>query len=106
MGQHIWTLDKIDLNEGMKWFRTVLAVYFLALCFIKLSILLQYLRVFPGKRFRGICYSLMGFIAVYTVATLVPEMVLCKPSAPHAVTYGDPGKCVRQEPVWWVAIVD
>ena len=60
MGRHFDTLSVNDKIMLFKWFWASVWIYYTSLCFTKLSILLQLLRVFTDNKFRIACYVLMG----------------------------------------------
>lgn len=101
MGRHYSTLTDSDKMHLMQWFWASVWIYYSSLCFTKLSILLQYLRVFPSEKFRRGCYILMGVIIAYSLATFLTSVLACIPVA----SFWDPsikGTCVDLKAVWSV----
>ena len=101
MGRHYSTLTDDDKLHLMQWFWASVWIYYSSLCFTKVSILLQYLRVFPSEGFRKACYILMGVIVAYSLATFLTSVFACVPVA----SFWDPtiaGTCVNLTAVWSV----
>ncbi|KAI6779409.1 integral membrane [Emericellopsis cladophorae] len=55
--------------------------YTVAISAIKISVLLFYLRVFVGKRFRRVTLVVMGFVCLYTAANVLLLALMCRPFA-------------------------
>lgn len=79
MGRHFDTLTKDDTLHLLQWFWASVWIYYSSLCFTKVSILLQYLRVFPQNSFRKACFVMMGIIIAYSVATFLTSVFACIP---------------------------
>lgn len=75
MGRHYDTLSADDKIQSFKWFWASVWIYYLALWLTKLSILLQYLRVFVQTNFRIACYTLMGVITTYSLGTALAAII-------------------------------
>lgn len=48
---------------------------------VKISILSLYMALFPGRKFRQICYATMILTMAYLVSVFLEALVLCKPVA-------------------------
>jgi hypothetical protein len=48
---------------------------------VKLSILDLYVRIFPSRTFRYICYTLMSIVSLYWLSTFVRMFLMCRPFA-------------------------
>lgn len=66
----------------------------------KFSILFQYLRIFPDRRFRLACFIVMGIVALYTTWAVVSAYVNCVPVARFWDKSID-GTCLSFEAVWF-----
>ncbi|KAF4279212.1 hypothetical protein CNMCM8057_007366 [Aspergillus fumigatus] len=74
--------------------------YNASMAFSKFSILFQYLRIFPSRRFRFACHTVMGIVALYSTWAIVSAFVNCIPVA----RFWDrdiPGSCLSFEAVWF-----
>ena len=76
-------------------------MYNLSLTFTKMSILLQYLTIFPTRRFRIACYVVLGFVSSYGVWTLFGNIFMCTPVAFFWNKAIPDGKCLNQFAVWF-----
>lgn len=75
-------------------------MYNASLAFTKISLLFQYLRIFPSYRFCIICYIVLGVVILYATWAIVSGFVNCVPVA----KFWDPkisGTCLSFEAVWF-----
>lgn len=56
-------------------------IYTFCIGFIKLSVLFFYLRVFVGKTFRLVTYSIIGVVTAWSVANVLLLFLICRPFA-------------------------
>lgn len=87
--------------NSQKAFWASVWMYNLSLTVTKISILVQYLRLFPTRRFRIVCYVVLGIVTAYGVWTLFGNIFICTPveffwnkSLPN-------GSCLNQFTVWF-----
>ncbi|GAT27521.1 PTH11-like integral membrane protein [Aspergillus luchuensis] len=74
--------------------------YNASLIFTKFSILFQYLRIFPDRRFRLACWIVFGIVATYGTWAVVSGFLNCVPVA----KFWDrniSGYCLSFEAVWF-----
>jgi hypothetical protein len=100
MGRHLDTLSEFQLTTSMKPFWASIVVYNLGLFLTKFSILLQYLRIFPYRLFRVLCFSLMAFIFAWSCWTVFSSIFFCKPVQFFWDKSIPGGKCLSQWAVW------
>jgi sulfite exporter TauE/SafE len=103
MGLHVWD-PSIDTVTMSIFFWGALWSYYAALGFTKLSILLQYLRIFPQKTFRKACYGLIGVTVLWTLWAVFSSMVMCVPIHAFWTTsdfFHDP-RCLPRLEMWCV----
>ena len=82
MGSHFDTLPPDDVRSFMKHFYIGTITYPLTLTFIKLALLVQYLRIFgQDSRRRLLCKWLIGLISVWGLVYSIPTWVPCYPVA-------------------------
>ncbi|KAF9741478.1 integral membrane protein [Paraphaeosphaeria minitans] len=84
----------------VKAFYASLIVYYLSLGFTKVSILLQYRRVFSTKKFQIACHSVMGVVVIYALWTVLSSIFGCKPIQAFW-TLKHPFTCLDQSTVWF-----
>lgn len=103
MGQHWSSLSGNDKMRSMIWFWASVWIYYCGLCLVKVSILLQYLRVFPSKKFRIAAFSLMFVVVGYSLGTMFSAMFICTPIR-HFWDRSIDGTCLNETAVWYVLI--
>jgi hypothetical protein len=75
-------------------------MYNIGLTFAKISVLLQYLRVFPTRNVTRICYVLMAIVVVFGLWSTLSTVFFCTPIA----AFWDAtikGNCLPKGPVWF-----
>ncbi|KAL5374832.1 hypothetical protein DPSP01_011668 [Paraphaeosphaeria sporulosa] len=100
MGLHIWELQPVDSLYSLKAFYASLIVYYLSLGFTKVSILLQYRRVFSTRKFQIACDVVLAVVVVYAFWTVLSSIFGCKPIQAFW-TLKHPFKCLDQFTVWF-----
>ncbi|KAI0102771.1 hypothetical protein GGR51DRAFT_278834 [Nemania sp. FL0031] len=90
--EHIGNFDA--LNKTL----IVGSVIYLPVIFsIKASVLFLYCRVFPNRRLRIVCYSILAFSALYSIAAILVVTISCLPSIPASPEQPIPQlKCAGQ----------
>ncbi|KAF7185647.1 Satratoxin biosynthesis SC1 cluster protein 4 [Pseudocercospora fuligena] len=99
MGRHSDTLTEHENKYSLIWFWASVWIYYLALCFAKLSIILQYLRIFPNRRFRRACFALIAIIVGWTMWAFLSALFACWPI--HSFWDGSEGTCLNRLAVWF-----
>jgi len=80
MGKHLFELTPPQIYDFMKLFYFGSVTYPLALSFIKLALLCQYLRIFEiGSRHRLICKWLAGIVTTVGLFFFAAAAVPCNP---------------------------
>ncbi|KAE8160489.1 hypothetical protein BDV40DRAFT_290038 [Aspergillus tamarii] len=100
LGKHNSVLSDEELKQQLKRLWAAIPMYNASLAFTKFSILFQYLRIFPDRRFRTACWVVMGIVALYGTWAVVSGYVNCVPVA----KFWDrtmPGSCLSFEGVWF-----
>lgn len=87
MGRHFDTLSTAEKMMQGKTLLASIVVYSAAVGFAKISILLQYLRIFPDRRLRAICYGTIALLVPWTLIVIFSSIFLCSPVS------GIPGSC-------------
>jgi hypothetical protein len=67
----------------------------------KMSILLQYLRVFPGRPIRRVCWSLFAIVAIAGVWAIGTAILTCLPIAYNWDGSVVGGRCLPLKPLWF-----
>ncbi|KAF2708377.1 hypothetical protein K504DRAFT_381978, partial [Pleomassaria siparia CBS 279.74] len=100
MGMHIVDLSERQIINSQKAFWVSLWMYNLARIMTKISVLLQYLHLFPTRRFRSVCYVVLDIVAVYGVWTLVGNLLICAPIDFFWNKAIPGGKCLNEFTIW------
>ncbi|KAK7942415.1 uncharacterized protein PG986_011528 [Apiospora aurea] len=101
LGTHTWVQPLEDFIPYMKSFYVSIILYNVGLCLIKVSILLQYRRIFTQKLTQWMSGGLLGFILAWTVTLSVLLPLVCYP-VDKFWEPALPGSCVNQLAVWYV----
>ncbi|KAL4904956.1 hypothetical protein BDW74DRAFT_24163 [Aspergillus multicolor] len=100
LGKHNYAISKHELREQLKSLWAAIPLYNASLVFTKISLLFQYLRIFPSYKFRIICYIVMGVVIAYSTWAIISGFVNCVPVA----KFWDrdlPGHCLSFEALWF-----
>ncbi|KAF2865328.1 hypothetical protein BDV95DRAFT_507298 [Massariosphaeria phaeospora] len=101
LGRHIDQLSDADMTVTLKAFWASVWIYNLSLTATKISILIQYFRIFPIQRFRMVCTVLLGFVAAFGIWTLFGSIFLCFPIEAFWDRTVTDGRCLDQQAVWF-----
>ncbi|KAF2193413.1 hypothetical protein K469DRAFT_712164 [Zopfia rhizophila CBS 207.26] len=99
MGQHVYDLTDTDMLNSGKAFWASLIVYYLSLGLTKSSLLLQYRRVFPTKKFQIACWTVMTVVIIYTIWTVFGSIFACVPV--RAFWTKESARCIDQFAMWF-----
>lgn len=76
-----------------------LIAYYLSLGLTKSSILLQYHRVFPTRKFQVVCWCLFAVVVGYTIWTVFGSIFACVPV--QAFWTKERARCIDQFAMWF-----
>ncbi|KAL2191501.1 hypothetical protein L209DRAFT_768945 [Thermothelomyces heterothallicus CBS 203.75] len=101
LGRHRWVISDEDFISYMKSFYTSIIVYNVAVCLTKISILLQYKRIFNNTMLRKIITAGLVFLTCWgaTLCFLLP--MVCMPVAKFWRPEID-GFCLDSGTIWYV----
>ncbi|KAJ5316838.1 hypothetical protein N7508_001346 [Penicillium antarcticum] len=100
MGEHYAKIPPAIYKTQMICFWASVPVYQTSLISTKMSILLQYKRVFSTPRMRLACWILIGFLGVYGTWTIVSAWANCVPLAKFWDS-SVPGFCFDKKALWF-----
>ncbi|KAL4991621.1 hypothetical protein BDW68DRAFT_198392 [Aspergillus falconensis] len=100
MGMHLVDIPAPILLQQMKAFWISIPFYNAALLCAKASILMQYFRVFPSKRMRHICWTMIGILATYGTWAVLSGFLNCIPVA-RFWNPTIPGSCLNSKGLWF-----
>lgn len=101
LGRHVWIMLPENYTPYMKAFYASVVVYNVATCVVKMSILLQYRRIFTGNVMQKLTLAGLIFEGTWAVTLSVLLPLVCNPVA----SFWDPktpGKCLNQLAIWYV----
>ena len=75
--------------------------YQLTITFTKISILLQYLKIFHTGKVRRICWILFGIVVAYGIWSVISAIFMCSPIAFFWNKSLPGGYCLPEQPVWF-----
>ncbi|KAK6840274.1 hypothetical protein PG995_016028 [Apiospora arundinis] len=101
LGTHTWVQPLEDFIPYLKSFYVSIILYNVGLCLIKVSILLQYRRIFTQQVTQWMSGGLLAFILAWTVTLSVLLPLVCYPVEKFWEP-ALPGSCVDQLAVWYV----
>lgn len=106
MGKHAWQFPPSDKGTIVLWFWASIWIYYLCLGLTKLSILIQYLRIFPQVNFRRVCYGMVGVIIVWTLWATLSAIFTCFPAQVFwaSADYFDDPRCMPRSIIWLVLV--
>ncbi|KAK1761560.1 hypothetical protein QBC47DRAFT_31345 [Echria macrotheca] len=100
LGRHVWTMLPEHFVPFMKAFYSSIVVYNVAMSLTKISIVLQYRRLFPHTTMQRITLCLLCFLSAWGVTLSIMLPLACLPVEAfwnRAVQ----GRCVNFEAVWY-----
>ncbi|PVH68212.1 hypothetical protein DL98DRAFT_384448, partial [Cadophora sp. DSE1049] len=97
LGKHFSEVGPDQLSEMLKWVWVAIIAYNIALTTIKISIILQYLRVF-GRSIRFWCWASIVLVTLYGLETVITAIFNCVPV--NAFWLGG-GKCIPKKFIWF-----
>ncbi|KAK4506774.1 hypothetical protein PRZ48_000507 [Zasmidium cellare] len=100
MGRHMRSLAQDELKKQLMAFYVSIWVYNLSLSCTKISILLQYLRIFPQLWFRRCCVAMLVVVVVYSFYTFFTAVFACTPIA-YFWDQSIGGHCLDRFAVWF-----
>ncbi|KAM0270674.1 hypothetical protein ACHAQH_009329 [Verticillium albo-atrum] len=101
LGSHTWVQPENQFFPYMKAFYSSIIVYNLSMCLVKISILLQYRRIFALRMMQRITFYAIAFMAAWSITFFFLLTLICIPVAKfwdHAM----PGRCLDSLTIWYV----
>ncbi|KAJ4312890.1 hypothetical protein N0V84_009699 [Fusarium piperis] len=107
LGRDIWTLPPDNITDFLYFFFWEELLYLGALPVTKISILLFYLKVFPGRNIRLGCWILIGLNTAYFITFELISIFQCNPieGAWRAWDKEFPAKCNNINMQGWMAAI-
>ncbi|PVI04147.1 hypothetical protein DM02DRAFT_640189 [Periconia macrospinosa] len=100
LGEHISQLSLPTIENSLKAFYASLIIYNLSLGLIKLSLLFQYKRIFPTKRFQIACWIVMGIVSAHATWAVFGSVFACFPVDAFWLKTKE-ATCLNQRAMWF-----
>lgn len=100
MGRHFDTLSMQEFQRSLKPFWISIWVYYLALTFTKISILIQYYRLLVYRKTQIAIWIASGIVAAYGIVTVFDSIFLCTPVS-RFWDKSQSGHCLNETAVWY-----
>ncbi|KXX73360.1 hypothetical protein MMYC01_209508 [Madurella mycetomatis] len=101
LGRHVWMMPDEDYIPYMKSFYSSIVFYNVAVCLTKISILLQYRRIFSNTILRHIIFYGLCFLTCWGITLSVLLPLVCVPTAAFWDNSVD-GFCLDNATIWYV----
>jgi hypothetical protein len=99
-GHHIKDVPLQLLDASFKIFITSIIFYQLTLCLTKFSILFFYLRVFPKRRERYLCWGTLACVVCYAIPMFIASVWQCDPQTGSWVFGDADDSCTSFQPLF------
>ncbi|KAE9364036.1 hypothetical protein N431DRAFT_475032 [Stipitochalara longipes BDJ] len=100
LGRHVWTVPPADVEPGLKLLYTAILLYNASQILVKISLLLQYLRIFETPQMKRVCYIALGIISVYGLWAIASSIFTCIPIQAYWDT-SIHGRCFQSLTFWY-----
>ncbi|KAJ4388062.1 hypothetical protein N0V93_008667 [Gnomoniopsis smithogilvyi] len=101
LGRHSWLASSEDSMLQLQCLFAAIELYIWSLCFVKLSLLLQYRRIFPAPWLQRVSLIIMIFACTWNVVQSILVSFACVPmSIIHPVLAS---KCLDSLTIWYIA---
>ncbi|KAG7409469.1 Satratoxin biosynthesis SC1 cluster protein 4 [Fusarium oxysporum f. sp. rapae] len=101
LGHHTWEQSKENYIAYMKAFYASVIIYNVAMCFVKIGILLQYRRVFTIPILQRLTFYGLVIMVTWTITIVFLNTLICVPVAKFWNSTL-PGHCTDRLTVWYV----
>ncbi|KAF5724170.1 integral membrane protein [Fusarium mundagurra] len=101
LGHHTWEQSKENYVAYMKAFYASVVVYNVAMCLVKIGILLQYRRVFAIPILQALTFYGLVIMVAWTITIAFLNTLICVPVAKFWNSALD-GHCIDPLTVWYV----
>lgn len=101
IGRHSWLASAEDSLLQLKCLFAAIQLYIWSLCFVKLSLLLQYRRIFPAPWLQRVSLIIMIFACTWNVVQSILVSFACVPMSVIRPSLAD--KCLDSLTIWYVA---
>lgn len=103
LGQDTWALTFEQIDRFSMWFLATEVQYFITVPSTKLSLLLFFLRIFPGETVRKLLLATVVFDILYGASFVLVALLQCKPLEYFWTNWDGEhmGSCVNVNAIGW-----
>ncbi|KAI1072972.1 hypothetical protein LB507_009021 [Fusarium sp. FIESC RH6] len=109
MGRDVWTLEPDQITNFGRYFYVMAVLYFALQCFLKLSMIFFYLRIFPTKGVRKSLWTSVGFTSLFGIVFVFVTIFQCRPISYFWTKWmhdaDHPGTCADINAITWSGAV-
>ena len=109
MGRDVWTLEPDQITNFGRYFYVMAVLYFALQCFLKLSMIFFYLRIFPTKGVRKSLWTSVGFTSLFGIVFIFVTIFQCRPISYFWTKWmhdaDHPGTCADINAITWSGAV-
>jgi len=104
LGQDIWTQQPNIITAFLRFYLASEILYYTEISLLKLSILLFYLRIFPGTRVRRLMWGTAVVTVLYGLVFAVVAIFQCQPISYFWTNWDGlhPGTCLNMQAIAWM----
>ncbi|KAJ0417383.1 hypothetical protein BJY00DRAFT_325692 [Aspergillus carlsbadensis] len=103
MGKDVWTLTPTQITNAAKYTWVTQVAYIPAICLTKVAIVCFFMQVFPGPKFRLLCYGTITWCFLFMVSTTIAAILACVPVEKMWTNWMgvQEGICYDNNAFWW-----
>lgn len=101
VGRHSWLVSAEDAKRQLQCLFAAIQLYIWSLCFVKVSLLLQYRRIFLSQWLQRMSITLMAIAVVWNMAQTILVSFGCVPMGILHPSMAD--TCLDSLTIWYIA---
>ncbi|KAF8846925.1 hypothetical protein BDZ45DRAFT_682215 [Acephala macrosclerotiorum] len=100
LGKHFENLTPDEFEKVLKCLWVAIICYNISLSATKISIILQYMRVFVGRRIQLVCWIVLGIVIAYFIQAILTAIWTCVPISAFW-NLSEEGNCINKKFLWF-----
>ncbi|KAI1845049.1 hypothetical protein JX265_008366 [Neoarthrinium moseri] len=103
LGKDIWTLTPAQITDFGMYFYVMMALYFLQVTLLKMSLLFFYVRIFPDRMIKRLIWGTVAFNACFGLFFVLISIFQCQPISFYWTKWDGEheGKCLSINGIAW-----
>ncbi|KAL3457329.1 hypothetical protein BJX64DRAFT_293204 [Aspergillus heterothallicus] len=103
MGKDVWTLTPDQITNAAKYTWVTQVAYIPAIILTKVAIVCFFMQVFPGPKFRMLCYGTIVWCFLFMISTTITAILACVPVEKMWTNWmgNAEGVCYDNNAFWW-----